>query len=301
MSTLNDKLNQVVIPSLVVKCDLWGVELEQYGIYPNAVDSFVVSSGFINKSETLVDNENNELRVASLGSKMIGSYRDKGSITGIIEDRYTIMCAMVFEVESEKDNFTKFLRSIRTKHQVFGNKAGDKWQVCFEPDVIAGTSCSRDNVNALLIDGLMELDCIIEDKEVSLSVEEIAKLKIEDLAETRKRDWELFIIDNETGEKVHSFGEHLVIFEYFFWQPMHDNNSYISKKKINCLYHQSVDGFQIYMPSVYEAIQNSVDYNSVKEDMLCLGVDFFKDYQADRFSKEEIEAFLNPESSDDWN
>ena len=60
--TLTDKLNQVVIPSLVVKCDLWGVELEQYGIYPNAVDSFVVSNGFINKSETLVDNETNDFK-----------------------------------------------------------------------------------------------------------------------------------------------------------------------------------------------------------------------------------------------
>ena len=296
MSTLVEKINQVVIPSLVVKCDLWGVELEQYVIYPNAVDSFVVSSGFIRKSESLVNKETMEYRTASLGSKMIGSYRDKGSITGIVEDKYMIMCAMVFDKETERDNFCNFLKTIKTEHYVYTNKSGDKWQVAFEPDVIAGTSTSRDNVNALLIDGLMELDCIIENKEVSMSIEELSSVTIENLADIRKRDWELFIVEKETMKKVHNFGEHLVIFEYFFWQPMHDNNSYISKKKINCLYHQSVDGFQIYMPSVYEAIQNSVDYNSVKEDMLCLGVDFIKDYDPNK--ADELKAILKPESND---
>ena len=143
MSTLVEKINQVVIPSLVVKCDLWGVELEQYGIYPNAVDSFVVSSGFIRKSESLVNKENMEYRTASLGSKMIGSYRDKGSITGIVEDKYMIMCAMVFDKETERDNFCNFLKTIKTEHYVYANKSGDKWQVAFEPDVIAGTSTSR--------------------------------------------------------------------------------------------------------------------------------------------------------------
>lgn len=288
MSTLNEKINQVVIPSLVVKCDLWGVELEQYGIYPNAVDSFVVSEGFVRKSESLIDKEKNEFRTASLGSKMIGSYRDKGSITGIIEPEYQILCDMIFDKKEELDNFCNFLKTIRTEYKVCSNKSGTKWKVAFEPDVIAGTSTSRDNVNALLIDGLMELDCIIENKEVSMSLEELSTITIESLAETRKRDWELYIIDKATGEKVHSFGEHLVIFEYYFWQPMHDNCKYISEKQISCLYHQAVDGFQIYMPSVYEAIQNSVDINSVKEDMLCLGIKFSLDQNLIKESQEDI-------------
>ena len=47
---LQERINNVVLPSLVVKCDLFDEKLEKYGIYPNAEDSFIISGEFVKRS-----------------------------------------------------------------------------------------------------------------------------------------------------------------------------------------------------------------------------------------------------------
>lgn len=283
MATMLENINNVVIPSLVVKCDITGTEFEKYGIFPNAEDSFIISEEFVNRTESKITEI--KTRNISLGSKMIGAYRDKGSITAIVEKEYKLQVDFTCNDFDEVHNFCNFLDTLNKKYQIQGTT------VTFEPDVIAGTSTSRDNVNALLIDGLMELDCILDDTTIEMTTEELADITIQDLSDVRNRDHRFYIID-KNGNCVHDFGSHLVIFEYYFWQPMHDNTTYISKKTVNCLYSQAVDGFQIYAPSLYEAIQNSIDYSSIKEDMLCLGLSLDYDIKQEFISSDEyMEGF----------
>jgi len=237
---LQERINNVILPSLVVKCDLFDEKLEKYGIYPNAEDSFIISGEFVGRSLSKISDT--EEREIALGSKMIGSYRDKGSVTGIVDGIYKLQCDF------------------------------------------------RDNVNALLIDGLTELDCIIDDTKIIMSTEELKDIKIEDLASVRQRDFRLYIVDmSEVPTKVvEELGTHLVIFENYFWQPNHDNATYISEKYVNCLYDQAVDGFQIYAPNLYDAIKKSTNKQSILEDMLCLGLDFKYDEKLEEINPDDI-------------
>ena len=267
---LQERINNVILPSLVVKCDLFDEKLEKYGIYPNAEDSFIISGEFVKRSLSKISAT--EEREIALGSKMIGSYRDKGSVTGIVDGIYKLQCDFILQDDNEVNNFCNFLDCLNKKYEINGTT------VTFEPDVIAGTSTSRDNVNALLIDGLTELDCIIDD------------IKIEDLASVRQRDFRLYIVDmSEVPTKVvEELGTHLVIFENYFWQPNHDNATYISEKYVNCLYHQAVDGFQIYAPNLFDAIKKSTNKQSILEDMLCLGLDFKYDEKLEEINPVDI-------------
>ena len=215
---------------------------------------------------------------------MIGSYRDKGSVTGIVDGIYKLQCDFILQDDNEVTNFCNFLDCLNKKYTINGTT------VTFEPDVIAGTSTSRDNVNALLIDGLTELDCIIDDTEITISTEEMQDIKIEDLASVRQRDFRLYIVDmSEVPTKVvEELGTHLVIFENYFWQPNHDNATYISEKYVNCLYHQAVDGFQVYAPNLYNAIKRSTNKQSILEDMLCLGLDYKYDEKLEVINPDNI-------------
>ena len=277
-----EKINKVILPSLVVKADLFDEKLERYGIYPNAEDSFIVTNGFVSRSVSRISEL--EERAISLGSKMIGSYRDKGSVTGIVQGDYRLLCDFQLENLDEVNNFVNFLDELNKP--CFIDKKN--FIVTFEPDVVAGSSVLRDNVNALLIDGLTELDCIIENKEITMTCEELSSVKVENLAEIRKRDHRIYIVNKNSRVVVEELGEHLVIFENYFWQPMHDNSEYIKAKKINCLYHQAVDGFQVYAPSLYKAIMNSSDKESILEDMLCLGMKFKYNSKSELIKPEDL-------------
>lgn len=279
---LQERINNVVLPSLVVKCDLFDEKLEKYGIYPNAEDSFIISGEFVKRSLSKISAT--EEREIALGSKMIGSYRDKGSVTGIVDGIYKLQCDFILQDDTEVTNFCNFLDCLNKKYKI------NKTTVTFEPDVIAGTSTSRDNVNALLIDGLTELDCIIDDTEITMTTEELKDIKIEDLASVRQRDFRLYIVDMSevTTKVVEELGTNLVIFENYFWQPNHDNATYISEKYVNCLYHQAVDGFQVYAPNLYNAIKKSTNKQSILEDMLCLGLDFKYDEKLEEINPDDI-------------
>lgn len=279
---LQERINNVILPSLVVKCDLFDEKLEKYGIYPNAEDSFIISGEFVKRSLSKISAT--EEREIALGSKMIGSYRDKGSITGIVDGIYKLQCDFILQDDTEVTNFCNFLDCLNKKYTINGTT------VTFEPDVIAGTSTGRDNVNALLIDGLTELDCIIDDTEITMTTEELKDIKIEDLASVRQRDFRLYIVDmSEVQTKVvEELGTNLVIFENYFWQPNHDNATYISEKYVNCLYHQAVDGFQVYAPNLYNAIKRSTNKQSILEDMLCLGLDFKYDEKLEIINPDDI-------------
>ena len=87
---------------------------------------------------------------------------------------------------------------------------------------------------------------------------------------------------------VEELGTHLVIFENYFWQPNHDNATYISEKYVNCLYHQAVDGFQVYAPNLYNAIKRSTNKQSILEDMLCLGLDYKYDEKLEVINPDDI-------------
>lgn len=279
---LQERINNVILPSLVVKCDLFDEKLEKYGIYPNAEDSFIISGEFVKRSLSKISAT--EEREIALGSKMIGSYRDKGSVTSIVDGIiYKLQCDFILQNDNEVTNFCNFLDCLNKKYEINGTT------VTFEPDVIAGTSTSRDNVNALLIDGLTELDCIIDDTEITMTTEGMKDIKIEDLASVRQRDFRLYIVDIKVPTKiVEELGTHLVIFENYFWQPNHDNATYISEKYVNCLYHQAVDGFQVYAPNLYNAIKRSTNKQSILEDMLCLGLDYKYDEKLEVINPDDI-------------
>ena len=215
---------------------------------------------------------------------MIGSYRDKGSVTSIVDGIYKLQCDFILQDDNEVTNFCNFLDCLNKKYTI------NRTTVTFEPDVIAGTSTSRDNVNALLIDGLTELDCIIDDTEITMTTEELKDIKIEDLASIRQRDFRLYIanISEVPTKVVEELGTHLVIFENYFWQPNHDNATYISEKYVNCLYHQAVDGFQVYAPNLYNAIKRSTNKQSILEDMLCLGLDYKYDEKLEVINPDDI-------------
>ena len=255
--------------------------------------SFPCAYGKCSFCNYIEDNSNNEEEINEVNLEVLkeitGEFGileviNSGSVTSIVDGIYKLQCDFILQDDNEVTNFCNFLDCLNKKYTINGTI------VTFEPDVIAGTSTSRDNVNALLIDGLTELDCIIDDTEITMSTEELKDIKIEDLASVRQRDFRLYIVDNSEVQTkvVEELGTHLVIFENYFWQPNHDNATYISEKYVNCLYHQAVDGFQVYAPNLYNAIKKSTNKQSILEDMLCLGLDFKYDEKLEEINPDDI-------------
>lgn len=258
-------VNDVIINSMVAKIDVVDNSLLKYGIYPNQDDSFIIGQEFSDRSATYF---NHEIWKVGFGDKMIGAYRDKGSCTAIIQAPYQCRCDFYVADMEEANNLAMALEEMG-KNVIRISK--DK--VTFEIDVIAGTSTSRDNVNALLIDSFIELDSILDGTISHIDLNTLKELSLEDLAEVRERDHHVYIVDLEDSEKiVHDFGEQCVILESFFWQPHQSNRLKSKKKHINITYNQCLDGMEILFPELREVVEKSMDFKKIKEVLICLGM-----------------------------
>ena len=83
---------------------------------------------------------------------------------------------------------------------------------------------------------------------------------------------------------MYDFGYTAVMLEDFFWQPKHDNSLHAKVTEVSVKYHQALDGIRIMVPTLHQAIKNSLDLKSIKEDMLLLGLTY-NEYKEDQ--KEE--------------
>lgn len=202
------------------------------------------------------------------GSKFIGAYRDKGSISGVLS-RYLPFCYYKLNNEEEVANFTQMLSNLNKGFYV----KKDENIVVFQLDIIADVSVGRDNVTSLLGQSCLDLKANIEGINLGFTQEELDNLDIEELLDSREWDHRVVIIDSVTKSIVHDFGECAILLEDYFWQPSHDNSLVAGEKEISFSYHQMKDGMAVLTPSLYKLFMSSIDFESLKEDMLLTGIE----------------------------
>lgn len=202
------------------------------------------------------------------GSKFIGAYRDKGSISGILS-RYLPFCYYKLNNKEEVANFTQMLSNLNKGFYV----KEDENIVVFQLDIIADVSVGRDNVTALLGQSCLDLKANIERINLGFTQEELDNLDIEELLDSREWDHRVVIIDSVTKSIVHDFGECAILLEDYFWQPSHDNSLVAGEKEISFSYHQMKDGMAVLTPTLYKTFMSSIDFISLKEDMLLTGIE----------------------------
>lgn len=203
------------------------------------------------------------------GDKFIGANRDKGSVTKLM-DRYVPYIQLSFNTIDEYNNFYAFIESIG---KVIYKANESKFSFEIQADVVAHPSTTRDNVSALVANSLLEWDAIITGKdEYQLSVDETLDLDVTALVDKYPCGYPMVLRDSETDEIVYSFGEVPVMIEDFFWQPQHGNRFAMKEKEISLNYNQARDCLKVLVPTLAECVAKSANFNSIKEDMLLLGL-----------------------------
>lgn len=202
------------------------------------------------------------------GSKFIGAYRDKGSISGVLS-RYLPFCYYKLNNKEEVNNFTEMLGKL---NKGFYIKEEDN-TVVFQIDVIADVSTGRDNVTALLGQSCLDLKANIEGINLVFTQDELDQINIKELLSSREFDHRVVIIDSLTKRIVHDFGECAILLEDYFWQPSHDNSLVAGEKEISFSYHQMKDGMAVLTPTLYNLFMSSLNLSSIKEDMLLTGIE----------------------------
>lgn len=203
------------------------------------------------------------------GDKFIGANRDKGSVTKVLEENVPYI-QMKFNNIDEYANFYVFIENIGKKIY-----KADESTFSFEiqADVIAHPSTSRDNVSALVANSLLEWDAVITGKsEYQLTVEETLDLDVTALVEKYPCGYTMVLRNGDTDEIAHSFGEVPVMIEDFFWQPQHGNRFAMKEKEISLNYNQARDCLKVLVPTLADCVAKSANFNSIKEDMLLLGL-----------------------------
>lgn len=202
------------------------------------------------------------------GSKFIGAYRDKGSISGVLS-RYLPFCYYKLENQEEVANFCELLTNLNKGYYV----KEEENTVVFQLDIIADVSVGRDNVTALLGQSCLDLKANIEGIDLGFTQEELDNLDLEELLDSRQWDHKVVIVDSVTKSIVHDFGECAILLEDYFWQPSHDNSLVAGEKEISFSYHQMKDGMAVLTPTLYKTFMSSIDFMSLKEDMLLTGIE----------------------------
>lgn len=262
-------------PLFVAKIKSAELPLNIRGFYPTIDDCFLITKEAQKNLRVIVEDGT---KVPTLGSKCIGAYRDKGSITGVVP--YEVITVFKTRNIMETERLEALLKSL---NKAFARV--DKTTVEFNIDIIADVATGRDNVIPLLLDSNMNLTSILEDRDIEMSLEEIANLDIEKTLAERDFAFEIQVRD-ENGEVLHSFKEVPVLLEDFFWQPSHDNSSVCGEKEISFSYPQARDAMTVICPTLYEVMQESLDRESIKEDMLCLGLDITDEANVSKVAKE---------------
>lgn len=285
---LNNKMLNGVLKSLfVAKINLpefLPEKLVKLELYPNTNDCFLVSQNTCDRMSAMFrrPGETELTRIKpSCGSKMIGAFRDKGSITQVM-DRFIPFVKYECKSELEVERLIKALEEMRGEDTFY---IQDKNTLFFQIDVIANPSTGRDNVSALVLQSCIELEGIFEDTIKEFTLEEVVNMNVEEVIQRRKHQHEVVMFDKETGKIVYSFGEVPILLEDYFWQPKHDNSMYCMEKEFSCTYSQFKDGLETLTPYLYKALQNSLDYQSIHEHCILLGMEF----KEDNFSNQLIE------------
>lgn len=278
---LLNNLNAVSVSTFVAKVNLEILSREEIelGLYPNINDCFMISEDFSNRMEVNF-RKPKETDFTSMkpieGDKLIGAFRDKGSVTGVMK-RYIPVVDFKVRTVKEGERLITALKEIRgenTPYKFFE----DRLIVSFPIDIIANPSTGRDNVSALMLQSAMELKAILEGIEVAVdNLEEVGRMNLEEILEEREQSHVVNMLDITTGEIVYSFGEVPVLIEDFFWQPKHSNSIYCKEKYVSLNYHQAIDGMQILLSSLHKAMLNSLDYDRIKEHIMVLGLDIVED------------------------
>lgn len=201
------------------------------------------------------------------GDKFIGVNRDKGSVTDIMS-AFKPVCKMNFEnVEITKNFFETMLQMGKKVEYVSDTEFN------VEVDVIANPSTERDNVSALVLNSLLEWDAIATGKEYEISPEQLLAIEVADLAEKYPCSFEVVMQRRHNGEEVYSFGKVPMMLEDFFWQPQHGNQMVIKEKEVSLNYNQARDAIKVLTPTLGKVMKETMNFASMKEDMLLLGLD----------------------------
>lgn len=262
---IREKMNATVRPLMVAKISSDLIPDCFDGWEPILNDCFLLSW---EAKENLAVYFQGEVVKPEEGSKFIGAYRDKGSISGVLS-RYLPFCYYKLNNKEEVANFTQMLSNINKGFYV----KEEENTVVFQLDIIADVSVGRDNVTALLGQSCLDLKANIEGADLGYSQEELDNLDIEELLKSRQWDHRVVIIDSLTKSIVHDFGECAILLEDYFWQPSHDNSLVAGEKEISFSYHQMKDGMAVLTPTLYKTFMSSIDLVSLKEDMLLTGIE----------------------------
>lgn len=239
----------------------------EFGFMSNENDAFVLNGAMAHKYEVMFKAPGKIQAVPfqpGVGSKFYGNYRDKGSISALIEN--VDICAKFDYEGTELEYFLEFVKSIGNHYYLIDNS------IYVSIDIVANPSTGRDNVNALLLDSALNYKSILKNEDIELSFEQASKIDIRELCKKIDMNKEVVLIKN--NEIIYSFGKTAVLIENFFWQPTHDQRLHNKvKEDISLNYNQAVDGFQVFIPTLYESIIGSLDFKSIKESMLMIGVE----------------------------
>jgi hypothetical protein len=261
--------NNVARIALVAKIDLTEVPVAlRKEFFPNLNDAFMVSHSFADAMETTYTRPRREEAEAFkpvAGSKMHGQFRDKGSVCGVTK-KMICLTDYVLNTETEINNLIQALKDLGKMYYLRGNV------ITIEIDVIANPSLGRDNVVALLKNGILEQRAILEGVDFELTISQAEKMTIEECCGDHNYDHRVYVVDGETGELIHDFGKHLVLLEDYFWQPQHDNRIKMEEVEIPLSYQQALDGLDVLLPSLSEVVRTTANFNSVAEDMMLMGL-----------------------------
>ena len=262
---IRETMNKSVRPMLVAKISSDLIPDCFDGWEPILNDCFLLSW---EAKENLAVYYQGEVVKPEEGSKFIGAYRDKGSISGVLS-RYLPFCYYKLENQEEVANFCELLTNLNKGYYV----KEEENTVVFQLDIIADVSIGRDNVTALLGQSCLDLKANIEGIDLGFTQEELDNLDIEELLDSRQWDHKVVIVDSVTKSIVHDFGECAILLEDYFWQPSHDNSLVAGEKEISFSYHQMKDGMAVLTPTLYKTFMSSIDFMSLKEDMLLTGIE----------------------------
>lgn len=283
LKEMKDIMRDAIRPCLVAKIESDRIPTQFQNWYPILNDCFLIGEETINNFATNYYDKNNGNHIVkpSSGSKFIGAYRDKGSITGCLK-RYLPFCQYQLNNLTEVNNFTDMLKAMNKEYKIIGEN-----MIEFQLDIIADVSTGRDNVTPLILNSCLELTAIIEDRDIEMSIKEINAINIIDVVNSRKFDHVVIIRDMEQeGKIVYSFGEVGILLEDFFWQPSHDNKLCCGEKEISFNYHQSIDAMAVLAPTLYDVTIESLNYASISEDIILLGLEMSE-------TMEDIEPYTN--------
>jgi hypothetical protein len=253
----------------------------KWGAVCNINDSFFISEGFRNKMEVFYDlpksylekvgGEKTQRVKPSLGSKLIGAYRNKGCVSLVLKHIPVILFDL--ETKEEKEYLTKYVTQMGNRIIKEHPLVTKETELLVVADIVCNPSTGRDNLAARVLASILEYKSICLNEIIYLTEKEVQEIDIMELAE--EREWcchKCYLLDKETLEVAFEFGTVPVLLEDFFWQPQHDMKYKSGEKDISLTYTQARDCFSVMFPIIAEAIEESFDIDALAEFMLSQGI-----------------------------